>query len=101
MPRPGAADSSEFRIFETAEFPRSLARLPERDAQVIRRKLVETVYPQFRRMPFFGPNIKKLRGYTPDTWRYRIGRFRVFYTVGEDERIVFMLTVEARKDAYR
>jgi mRNA-degrading endonuclease RelE of RelBE toxin-antitoxin system len=31
----------------------------------------------------------------------RIGRFRVFYTVAEEDRIVYVLTVEARKDAYR
>jgi mRNA interferase RelE/StbE len=101
MPKPGAADSSEFRIFETAEFSRSLARLSAHDAQVIRKKLVEFAYPQFREMPFFGPNIKKLRGYAPDTWRFRIGRFRVFYTVDPAERIVYILTAEARKDAYR
>ncbi|HEY3319162.1 MAG TPA: hypothetical protein VGP72_01640 [Planctomycetota bacterium] len=62
---------------------------------------MDVVYPQFRRMPFFGPSIKKLRGYTPAMWRYRIGGFRVFYTVGEAERIVYMLSVEARKNAYR
>ena len=53
-----------------------------------------------RQGPFFGPNIRKLRGYAPATWRYRIGLYRIFYSVDESERIVFMLTVDDRKVAY-
>ncbi len=66
-----------------------------------RRHLATYVYPQLRQGPFLGPNIRKLRDYTPDTWRYRIGPYRLFYAVDKDERIVFMLTVDDRKDAYR
>lgn len=92
---------SEFRIFETREFGQRLDKLAARDARQIRKKLEDYVYPQLRGEPFFGPNIKKLRGYSPDTWRYRIGRFRVFYTLATDERIVSVLTVDLRRDAYR
>ncbi len=91
----------EYRIFETVEFSRSLSSLSRRDGQVVRKKLEEYVYPQIGEIPFFGANIKKLRGYTPDTWRYRIGRFRAFYTVDKGERVVYMLTVELRRDSYR
>jgi mRNA interferase RelE/StbE len=42
-----------------------------------------------------------LEGCTPETWRYRIGPYRLFYSVDENERIVFLLTVDDRKDAYR
>jgi len=42
-----------------------------------------------------------LQGYTPETWRYRSGPYRLFYSVDEDDKIVFMLTVDDRKDAYR
>jgi mRNA-degrading endonuclease RelE of RelBE toxin-antitoxin system len=31
----------------------------------------------------------------------RIGRYRVFYSLDEGERIVFVLTIDDRKDAYR
>ncbi|MBI2918391.1 MAG: type II toxin-antitoxin system RelE/ParE family toxin [Chloroflexi bacterium] len=101
MQRPGEVSLPEYRIFETVEFARSVNSLPLRDGRAIRKKLTEYVYPQIREVPFFGANIKKLRGYTPDTWRYRIGRFRAFYTVDKDERVVYVLTVELRRDAYR
>ena len=88
-------------MFETDEFLKRLGKLPDRDARAIRRKLDKHVYPQLKQEPFFGPNIRKLRGYSPDTWRYRIGRFRLFYVVDEAERIVFILAVNLRRDAYR
>ena len=91
----------EFRVFETEEFSKKLKKLPARDAGFLRKKLESFVYPQIKKQPFWGNNIKKLQGYSPDTWRYRIGKFRLFYIVDEDERIVFVLTVEDRKDAYR
>ena len=101
MPENGAGDSSEYRIFETDEFLRRLDKLPRRDADAVRRKLDSYVVPQLRANPFHGPNIRKLRGYSPDTWRYRIGRFRVFYVVDAGERTVFILTIDLRRDAYR
>ena len=65
------------------------------------RKLAEYVYPQLRMEPYFGPNIRKLQGYNPETWRYRIGPYRLFYSVDPTDGIVFLLTVDDRKDAYR
>ena len=65
------------------------------------KKLAAYVYPQLRQGPYFGPNIRKLQGYTPETWRYRIGPYRLFYSLDEDERIVFMLTVDDRQNAYK
>ena len=99
MPSIVAGHSPEFRVFETDEFKKALARLgPPR---FLPKKLEAYVYPQLRQGPYFGPNIRKLQGYTPETWRYRIGPYRLFYSVDENERIVFMLTVDDRKDAYR
>ena len=99
MQSAGAANSSEFRIFETEEFKKASVRLgPPR---FLRKKLDAHVYPQLRQGPYFGPNIRKLQGYMPETWRYRIGPYRVFYSLDEEERIVFVLTIDDRKDAYR
>ena len=83
------------------KFLKKLKKLPEADARRIARKLNEYVYPQLRREPFFGPNIKKLRDYSPDAWRYRIGRFRLFYGIDEAESVVRILTMDLRRDAYR
>lgn len=99
MPSTVAGHSPEFRVFETAEFKKALGRLgPPR---FLPKKLTAYVYPQLRLGPYFGPNIRKLQGYTPQTWRYRIGPYRLFYSVDEDDKVVFMLTVDDRKDAYR
>ncbi len=92
---------SEFRLFETDEFQRRLVKLPSGTSTLIRKKLAEYVYPQLRKEPFLGPNIKKLKGYHPATWRYRIGKFRVFFMVDQTERIVYILSIDARRDAYR
>ena len=92
---------SDFRIFETDEYKTSLGRLSAPAAEFVRRKLDEYVYRQLKENPFFAPNIRKLQGYEPETWRYRMGRFRGFYTVDQQKRIVFILTTDDRKDAYR
>ena len=100
MPTKSGGNLPEFRIFETEEFLKKLKKLSARDAQFIRRKLDEYIYPQLRQEPFFSPNTRKLRGYSPDTWRYRIGRFRLFYGIDEEEDIVSILTIDLRRDAY-
>jgi mRNA interferase RelE/StbE len=89
-----------YEIFETQEFLKSIEKLQKNEAKIIEKKLESYVYPQLREEPHFGANIKKLRGYSPDTWRYRIGNFRVFYTIDEDDNLVILLVVENRKDAY-
>jgi mRNA interferase RelE/StbE len=101
MPVPVAGASSEFRIFETEEFPNRLGKLPLPAARFIVRKLKDYVYPQLRADPFLGPNIRKLKGCLPDTWRYRIGRCRIFCLVSPEERIIALLPLDDRKDAYR
>ena len=92
---------SEFRIFETAEFLARLKRIEPVRREFLERKLREYVYPRLRQEPCYGPQIKKLRGYSPDTWRYRIGDYRLFCSVDSKERIVYGLTLGDRKDAYR
>jgi mRNA interferase RelE/StbE len=92
---------SDFRVFETDEFLKRFKKLASRDAVFLRKKLDAFVYPQIKTEPFWGNNIKKLQGYSPDTWRYRIGKFRLFYIIDHKKRIIFILTVDDRKDAYR
>mgnify|MGYP001075421658 CR=1 FL=1 len=99
--KPGGGVLSEFRVFETEEFLKRLQKLPLSDRDFLRKKLDYFVYPQIRQEPFWGNNIKKLKGYTPDVWRYRIGSFRLFYTVNRNEQIISMLTVDDRKNVYR
>ena len=90
-----------YRIYETGEFLSILARLDAKSKRFVETKLATYLYPQLRERPHHGTNIRKLQGYRPATWRYRLGRFRLFYTIDENEHIVTILTFDDRKDAYR
>ena len=90
-----------FRIFETDQFVNDLSEDFGINTDKIHKKLLQYVYPQLRNNPFFGKNIKKLKNYKPETWRYRIGSYRFFYTINDKELIVFMIAAESRKDSYR
>ena len=91
---------NKFRIFETNEFQKKISKLDVQNQATISKKLRTYVYPQLRQEPFFGKNIKKLKGYSPSTWRYRVGQFRLFYGISYEENTVYMLTIDNRKDAY-
>ncbi len=95
-----ASSLDSFKIFETQQFLNDLEGDFSGQQERIKRKLIEVVYPQLRQNPFFGRNIKKLRSYKPDTWRYRIGNYRFFYTIDDKRRIVFMITIDSRQEAY-
>jgi len=41
-----------------------------------------------------------LRGFKPETWRYRIGPQRFFYEVDEQKKIVFLIAAETRQGSY-
>lgn len=90
----------KFRIFETTGFSRDIEEDLSGQRERIRHKLLNYVYPQLREQPYFGKNIKKLVNYEPDTWRYRIGDHRFFYTIITAKKLVIMLTADLRKDAY-
>ena len=92
---------TEYRIFETDGFRRDLRSLDARQRSFVENKLARLVYPQLRTQPHCGPNIRKLRDYRPEYWRYRIGRFRVFYNIDRPSRIVTVSAMDDRKDAYR
>ncbi len=91
----------DYRVFETDEFKKSNKALARRRGRSLDRKLSDYVYPQLKQEPHFGPNIKRLQGYEPLTWRYRIGDYRIFYQVDEEEKVVSVLTIDDRKEAYR
>jgi mRNA interferase RelE/StbE len=59
------------------------------------------VYPILRSNPFFGVNIKKLKGEYKDIYRVRIGNYRLFYKVEEQESLIFIIDIESRQDAYK
>lgn len=92
--------STEYRIFETRQFDKDLRRLAKAGHGEIVRKLRETVYPRLRASPHSGPHVRKLKAYEPTTWRYRIGAWRFFYEIDEQERIVLLTAASHRGSAY-
>lgn len=91
---------NKYKIFETNEFLNKLERITSREKSFIEKKLLKYVYPQLREEPHFGNNIKKLVNYKPETWRYRIGKHRLFYAIEESDKTIYILSVDLRKDAY-
>lgn len=89
---------ASFKIAETDTFEKKI-KGPEYKS--LYRKISDYVYPILRENPFFGPNIKKLKGEYKDLYRYRIGDYRLFYKISEESVIIFILDIEARKDTYK
>ncbi len=92
---------SGFRIFETDEFHKNLKQDFSGSQERIRAKLTAYVYPQLRQNPYFGKNIKKLLNYKPETWRYRIGSQRFFYSIDDKKKIVSMIAYDSRQSSYK
>lgn len=88
---------AKYKIAETENFSE---KIRENKYKSQYRKINEYVYPILRENPFFGPNIKKLKGNLKEIYRFRIGNFRLFYKVSDETVIVFILDIEDRKDAY-
>jgi mRNA interferase RelE/StbE len=91
---------SDFRVFETVQFLDDLEKISAARREKISSKLRGLVYPQLSEQPYFGTNIKKLKGFKPETWRYRIGSYRFFYIVDDKEKIVFMVAADMRQQSY-
>ena len=70
--------SANFIIAETESFQKLIQKPHFRP---LYSKIVDYIYPQLRQNPFFGLNIKKLKGDLNNFYRYRIGNHRLFYSI--------------------
>ena len=98
---PEADLPSKFKIFETDQYLKDLRKLRINENTDRYRKITDVVYAQLRENPYFGKNIKKLKSWKPETWRYRIGDLRLFYIIDDDVRIVSVVAIEPRSSAYK
>lgn len=89
---------AEYRIAETESFQRKI-RKPAFHG--LYKKITEYAYPLLRDNPWFGPQIKRLKGEFKDVFWFRIGDYRLFYVVREETVLVIILDIEHRKEAYR
>ncbi len=87
----------DFKIAETKTFEKIKKTLNKK----VYEKINSVVYPQLRSNPFFGTNIKKLKGEFAQYYRYRIGDYRLFYLIDNDQVFVVIVDLRLRKDAYQ
>jgi len=91
---------NKYKIFETDEFQKRIGKISKNDNSFIEKKLLSYIYPQLKEEPHFGNNIKKLVNYKPEIWRYRIGKYRLFYLIDDEEKVIYIISIDLRKDAY-
>lgn len=89
-----------YKVFETNQFVMDLDRIKGKVKNKIYCKITNYVYPQIKENPHYGINIKKLINWIPETWRYRISNYRLFYEINDKEKIVYITAFEIRKNAY-
>ena len=89
---------ADYKIAETETFSK---KINSRKYGNLRKKIVEDIYPILKNNPFFGTNIKKLKGAYKEVYRFRIGDYRLFYKIDEQESMIFVLSIENRQDAYK
>ena len=90
--------STDHAIVETEKF-RQLVE--HKDFRRVYSRLRRYVYPQLRTNPFYGPNIKKLKGKYSEFYRYRLGDYRLFHFVDGVQVCVVVVTLRHRRDACR
>ena len=91
---------NKFKIFVTNQFLSDLEKDFAGQRDKIKLKLANICLSAVKSATFFGKNIKKLVNYDPETWRYRIGNYRFFYTTDKKQNIVFMLAIDVRENSY-
>jgi len=87
----------DFLIAQTKEFERNIKKLDTK----IYTKIKNIVYPQLKKNPFYGTNIKKLKGEYEGVYRYRLGNYRLFYVVDNNKIIVIVTAISHRQNAYK
>ena len=91
---------ASFNVYVSEEFDKQLSKITKKDKILIEKKFSEKIIPQLKYEPHFGLNIKKLKNWNPEMWRYRVGNYRIFYKIDDQKKEVDILTIDQRKDAY-
>ena len=86
----------DFQIAETKNFQ----KLKQQIDKKIYDKITNIVYPQLKSNPYFGTNIKRLKGKFEGYYRYRIGNYRLFYLIEDEKVLVIVTDFRHRQSAY-
>ncbi len=89
--------SDKYKIAETEQF---VKKIEKNKYKRLYKKILDYVYPLLRKNPYFGPNIKRLKGKLSEYYRYRIGDYRLFYKIDNEKIIIFVIDIADRKNAY-
>lgn len=87
---------SNFQIAETKTFEKIKDKIDSK----LYSKIKNIVYPQLKSNPFYGNNIKKLKGKFEGYYRYRIGSYRLFYLIKNEKVLVAIIDLKYRQNAY-
>ena len=86
-----------FQIAET----RTFEKLKNKMDSKLYIKIRDIVYPQLKSNPFYGSNIKKLKGEFEGYYKYRIGNYRLFYLIDNEQVLVVIGDLKHRQNAYK
>ncbi len=89
---------NKFKIAETNTFEKDKK---QKKYKKLVKKLEDKIYTQLKRNPYYGKNIKKLKGEFEGVYRIRLGDYRIFYIIDSKKKIVFMLNISHRKSSYK
>ena len=87
----------DFQIAETRIFKKIKNKMDSK----LYIKIRDIVYPQLRSNPFYGNNIKKLKSEFEGYYRYRIGNYRLFYLIDNEQVLVVIVDLKHRQNAYK
>ncbi|MBE3096572.1 MAG: type II toxin-antitoxin system RelE/ParE family toxin [Planctomycetes bacterium] len=86
-------------MYEVLLSPDAL-RAYDRADSVLARKL-NRCFALLAQEPHSHPRTRPLTGIHRGRWRFRLGDWRVIYTIDETSRRVFVLIIAHRREAYR
>jgi len=87
---------SDFEIAETKTFEKIKIKVDDK----LYSKIKNFVYPQLKSNPYYGTNIKKLKGEFEGYYRYRIGNYRLFYLIENEKVLIVIVDLRHRQSAY-
>jgi len=85
-----------------AEYSITFARSARKELEVLDAAIVNRMFPKIESLSG-NPrphNCVKLKG-GKNLWRVRIGVYRIIYNINDDKKLVDIIAIRHRKDAYR
>ena len=83
-----------FKIEYAKGVAKDLSQLPRK----IRERALEIVEKSLAKDPYLG---KPLTGPYKGLWKYRVGDYRIIYSIEKPGLVIFVLRIRHRKDVYQ